>query len=78
MANSKKIKRVYVCPTCKGNGYLKFNTIYRHNYKNNGFVTFNINEWNVARLIKDLSTVDFDHQPTNKLRKIIFKWNWFF
>ena len=43
--------------------------------KNNGFVTFNINEWNVARLIKDLSTVDFDHQPTNKLRKIIFKWN---
>ena len=43
--------------------------------KNNGFVTVNINEWNVARLIKDLSTVDFDHQPTNKLRKIIFKWN---
>ena len=43
--------------------------------KNNGFVTFNINKWNVARLIKDLSTVDFDHQPTNKLRKIIFKWN---
>jgi DnaJ-class molecular chaperone len=27
MANSKKIKRVYVCPTCRGNGYLKFNTI---------------------------------------------------
>jgi len=27
MANSKKIKRVYICPTCKGNGYLKFNTI---------------------------------------------------
>jgi len=43
--------------------------------KNNGFITFNINKWNVARLIKDLSTVDFDHQPTNKLRKIIFKWN---
>ena len=27
MANSKKVKRVYICPTCKGNGYLKFNTI---------------------------------------------------
>tara|TARA_R100000900_G_C3239241_1_gene144837 strand:+ start:187 stop:378 length:192 start_codon:yes stop_codon:yes gene_type:complete len=27
MANSKKIKRVYVCPTCKGNGYLKFSTL---------------------------------------------------
>ena len=27
MANSKKIKRVYVCPTCRGNGYLKFSTL---------------------------------------------------
>ena len=43
--------------------------------KNNGFVTFNINKWNVARLIKDLSVVDLEHPPTNKLRKIIFKWN---
>jgi hypothetical protein len=23
MANSKKVKKVYVCPTCKGNGYVK-------------------------------------------------------
>jgi DnaJ-class molecular chaperone len=23
MANSKKVKRKYICPTCKGNGYLK-------------------------------------------------------
>ena len=43
--------------------------------KKNGFVTFNINKWNVARLIDDLSVVDLDHPPTNKLRKIIFKWN---
>ena len=43
--------------------------------KNNGFVTFNINKWNVARLIKDLSVLDLEVQPTNKLRKIIFKWN---
>ena len=43
--------------------------------KQNGFVTFNINKWNVARLIDDLSVVDLDHPPTNKLRKIIFKWN---
>jgi len=27
MANSKKIKRVYICPTCRGNGYLKFSTL---------------------------------------------------
>ena len=43
--------------------------------KENGFVTFNINRWNTARLIDDLSVVDFDNPPTNKLRKIIFKWN---
>jgi len=43
--------------------------------KNNGFITFNINRWNVARLINDLSVVDLEHPPTNKLRKIIFKWD---
>ena len=43
--------------------------------KENGFVTFNINRWNVVRLINDLSVVDLEHPPTNKLRKIIFKWN---
>jgi len=43
--------------------------------RQNGFVTFNINRWNVARLIDDLSAVDLEHPPTNKLRKIIFKWN---
>ena len=43
--------------------------------KENGFITFNINKWNVARLIDDLSVVDLEHPPTNKLRKIIFKWD---
>lgn len=23
MANSKKVKQKYICPTCKGNGYLR-------------------------------------------------------
>ena len=23
MASSKKVKKVYVCPTCKGNGFIK-------------------------------------------------------
>jgi|TARA_R100001443_G_scaffold7399_1_gene16700 DnaJ-class molecular chaperone len=23
MANSKKVKKVYICPTCKGNGFIK-------------------------------------------------------
>ena len=43
--------------------------------KNNGFITFNINRWNVARLIDDLSVLDLETPPTNKLRKIIFKFN---
>ena len=28
MAKSKKVKRVYICPTCKGNGYVKIKNIY--------------------------------------------------
>jgi hypothetical protein len=43
--------------------------------KENGFITFNINRWNTARLIDDLSVLDLDHPPKNKLRKIIFKFN---
>ena len=33
------------------------------------------NKWNVARLIDDLSILDLEVPPTNKLRKIIFKFN---
>ena len=43
--------------------------------KDNGFITFRINRWNVARLIEDLSILDLEVPPTNKLRKIIFKFN---
>ena len=43
--------------------------------KDNGFITFNINKWNIERLIKDISLLDLDKPPTNKLRKIVFKWN---
>ena len=42
-------------------------------YKPNGFTTFNMNKWNVARVIYDLSVMDLDTPPRNKLRKIIFK-----
>ena len=28
MANSKKVKRIHICPTCKGNGYVKIQNIY--------------------------------------------------
>ena len=43
--------------------------------KDNGFITFTINKWNIERLIKDISLLDLDKPPTNKLRKIIFKFN---
>ena len=41
--------------------------------KSNGFITFYMNRWNVARVIYDLSVVDRDEPPRNKIRKIIFK-----
>ena len=28
MAKSRKVKKVYICPTCKGNGYIKIQNIY--------------------------------------------------
>ena len=28
MANSKKVKRIHICTTCKGNGYVKIQNIY--------------------------------------------------
>jgi len=43
--------------------------------KDNGFTIFSMNKWNIARVIDDLSVLDLDKPPKNKLRKIIFKWN---
>ena len=42
-------------------------------YKPNGFTTFTINKWNVARLVKDVSLMELEEPPRNKLRKIVFK-----
>ena len=41
--------------------------------RSNGFITFHMNKWNVARVINDLSVIDRDEPPRNKIRKIIFK-----
>ena len=42
-------------------------------YKPNGFTTFNMNKWNIARLVYEVSVLDLEEPPRNKLRKIIFK-----
>ena len=42
-------------------------------WKPNGFITFHINKWNISRLVKELSSLDLEEPPRNKLRKIIFK-----
>jgi len=44
-------------------------------YKPNGFTTFTMNKWNVARLVHEVSMLDLERPPQNKLRKIIFKPN---
>ena len=45
------------------------------NYKPNGFTTFTMNKWNIARLVHEVSSQDLEEPPRNKLRKIIFKVN---
>ena len=45
------------------------------NYKPNGFTTFTMNKWNIARLVNEVSSLDLEQPPRNKLRKIIFKQN---
>ena len=42
-------------------------------YKPNGFTTFTMNKWNIARLVYEVSVLDLETPPQNKLRKIIFK-----
>ena len=42
-------------------------------YKPNGFTTFSMNKWNLSRLVYEVSVLDLDEPPRNKLRKIIFK-----
>ena len=44
-------------------------------YKPNGFITFNMNKWNIARLVYEVGSLDLEEPPRNKLRKIIFKPN---
>jgi hypothetical protein len=44
-------------------------------YKPNGFTTFTMNKWNIARLVYEVSVLDLEEPPRNKLRKIIFKPN---
>ena len=41
--------------------------------KRNGFCTFNISESVLSRIIHDVSMLDFDEPPKNKLRKVVFK-----
>ena len=43
--------------------------------KSNGFTTFTMNKWNIARLVYEVSVLDLETPPQNKLRKIIFKPN---
>ena len=43
--------------------------------KPNGFTTFTMNKWNIARLVYEVSVLDLETPPQNKLRKIIFKPN---
>jgi hypothetical protein len=43
--------------------------------KMNGFTTFNMNKWNIERVVNDIYLMDLEEPPRNKLRKIVFKHN---
>ena len=42
-------------------------------HKPNGFITFHMNKWNIARLVNEVGCLDLEEPPRNKLRKVIFK-----
>jgi len=42
-------------------------------YKPNGFVTFNVNEWQLTDMVKDIFNEDLERPPNNRLRKVVFK-----
>jgi len=42
-------------------------------YKPNGFVTFNVNEWQLNDMVKDIFNEDLERPPKNRLRKVVFK-----
>ena len=44
-------------------------------HKPNGFVTFNIKQDALNKIIYEVSMLDLDRPPKNKLRKVIFKYN---
>ena len=33
MDNSKKIKKIYICPTCRGNGFIKVSNIFDNKHE---------------------------------------------
>ena len=42
-------------------------------YKPIGFVTFNVNEWQLTDMVKDIFNEDLERPPNNRLRKVVFK-----
>ena len=63
MANTKKVKRIHICPTCKGNGYVRIQNIYE--------VELQVHQcWDCDSEGEFYETVDdnlIDDGPSNKL-----------
>jgi len=43
--------------------------------KSNGFISFNIKQTTIEKIVYEVSMLDLDEPPKNKLRKVIFKPN---
>ena len=44
-------------------------------YKPNGFISFNIHEDLLRKIVYEVSMLDLEEPPKNKLRKVIFKYS---
>ena len=61
----------YLNPKLDQDDFLRLAQVIVH--KPNGFVTFNVGEKLLDKIVYEVSMLDLDEPPKNKLRKVIFK-----
>jgi hypothetical protein len=61
----------YLNPQLDQDEFLRLAQVITH--KPNGFVTFNVGEKLLDKIVYEVSMLDLDEPPKNRLRKVIFK-----
>ena len=63
----------YLNPQLDQDQFLRLAQVIAH--KPNGFISFNMSENLLSKIVYEVSMMELDEPPKNKLRKVIFKWN---